>query len=159
MLPEGDHGGRIMPGYDYNTTIAEEWHVVPLRQSPGFFAVFRTTTGLLGATRTSDPTAASNWTQSTYASFDMAPLPGMTEEVRVMQRRGRDLRVWAWLRGRRSLLSTPRAAHWIIPGREGLCFPLTTLQRMAPLPLFPTVVRSPLSTRPALLAGPRPRRR
>ena len=36
MLPEGDHGGRIMPGYDYNTTIAEEWHVVPLRQSPGF---------------------------------------------------------------------------------------------------------------------------
>ena len=96
MLPDGDHGTEIMPDFAYSTTIAEEWHVVPLQQTAGFFAVFRTSTGLLGSTRTADATAASHWQNSTFASFDMQPLPGSAPEVPI-----------SWAAGWATLISFP----------------------------------------------------
>lgn len=80
LLPDGDHGAPSPAGFSPNTTVAEEWHVLPLGQqasSPGFYAIFRTNLGVLGATSTGDPTAASGWQPSAYAAYDLAtPLPG-----------------------------------------------------------------------------------
>lgn len=75
MLPSGDHGPGCI-GNDTAAAVAEEWHVIPLNSTPGYFAVFRTNQGLLGASWTADPTGATGWVKSTYASFDIPPLPG-----------------------------------------------------------------------------------
>lgn len=76
MLPEGDHGPGAPSPFPRATTVAEEWHVMPLVKTPGFFAVFRTNVGILGASWTSEPTGRTGWTESTYAEFAGAVPPG-----------------------------------------------------------------------------------
>jgi hypothetical protein len=74
LLPEGEHGPGPVGGdcaFPSNGTscVAEEWHILPLHQSPGFFAVFRTTQGFLGASHTADPTGRTGWVPSYYAQY------------------------------------------------------------------------------------------
>lgn len=52
-----------------SSCVAEEWHILPLATTPGFFAVFRTTQGYLGASHTSDPSGRTGWMPSYYAQF------------------------------------------------------------------------------------------
>eukprot|EP00045_Choanoeca_perplexa_P004307 m.37424 g.37424 ORF g.37424 m.37424 type:complete len:590 (+) comp12499_c0_seq1:1-1770(+) len=84
FLPDGDKGPACPPGYNPNTTNAEEWHVIPLAQSPGFYAVFRTNTGLLFSTRTSDATGQDGWIIPTPAQFQQPPLAGDTTNISAM---------------------------------------------------------------------------
>lgn len=49
LLPDEEHGPTAPRPFNPQTTIAEEWHVIPLQSSPGFFAVFRTSAGILGS--------------------------------------------------------------------------------------------------------------
>jgi hypothetical protein len=74
LLPEGEHGPGPVGGecaFPSNGTscINEEWHILPLHHSAGFFAVFRTTQGFLGASHTADPTGRTGWVPSYYAQF------------------------------------------------------------------------------------------
>jgi hypothetical protein len=58
LLPSGDVGlSAPVPA----TTNWEEGHVIPLSESPGFFALCRTNLGYLGAAFTADPTGSSGW--------------------------------------------------------------------------------------------------
>lgn len=69
LLPGGEHGpGPIEQhcAWPSNGTdcVAEEWHIIPLAHSSGFFAVFRTSQGVLGASHTADPAGKSGWMPS-----------------------------------------------------------------------------------------------
>ena len=61
LLPDGDEGPGAPPGFSKATTVAEEWHVLPLHKTPGFAAVYRTNVGLLGTAWTSEATAKGGW--------------------------------------------------------------------------------------------------
>ena len=74
LLPGGDHGlSPIGEACAFPSTtkqcVAEEFHVAPLFESPGFFAVFRTVTGYLGATQTADPSGSAGWAPSYHAKY------------------------------------------------------------------------------------------
>ena len=76
LLPDGDHGlapvtlgggpSCAFPARD-KACVAEEFHIVPLFETAGHFAVFRTTQGYLGATHTRDATARRGWVTAHYA--------------------------------------------------------------------------------------------
>ena len=78
LLPEGDHGAApigqacAFPSND-SSCVAEEWHIIPLAQTPGFYAVFRTSQGVLGSSRTADSTARTGWVPSSAAQFWPSP--------------------------------------------------------------------------------------
>lgn len=85
-LPDGNNGPHAPPDIAYhrlnvNTTIAEEWHIIPLRSSPGFFSIFRTSVGFLGASWTHDPTGKIGWVDSTFASFAGDSLQGTPDFI------------------------------------------------------------------------------
>ena len=78
LLPEGDHGpGPVGPSCAFPSNrsdcVAEEWHIIPLQETNGFFMVFRTTQGYLGAAKTSDPSAKTGWGPSFYARYADPP--------------------------------------------------------------------------------------
>ena len=81
FLPDGDEGPGCPQGFDPAATVAEEWHVLPLLNSSGFYAVFRTNIGLLGAAQTADPTGKTGWGASSYARFQQPPLPGSASNI------------------------------------------------------------------------------
>ena len=64
LFPAGDTGvAAPSPAMTW-----EEAHVVPLL-SGGFFSVCRTAVGYLAASKTADPTGATNWTPGSFATF------------------------------------------------------------------------------------------
>ncbi|XP_062503358.1 uncharacterized protein LOC134180262 isoform X2 [Corticium candelabrum] len=65
LLPNGDHG---IPPPGGNPNIAEEGHVMPL-PSGGFYAVFRTTQGFLGAASSPIGKHATEWTTPGFAEY------------------------------------------------------------------------------------------
>lgn len=91
LRPDGEHGPGVPPPANPNTTIAEEWHVMPMdpdrHEGGGFFAVFRTTLGILGATWTADGTARTGWATSTYAAYDL-PAPASQARLALKNPRG-----------------------------------------------------------------------
>jgi hypothetical protein len=60
LLPDGDRGIAPPGG---NPSIMEEGHIMPLvgAQNPGFYALARTTQGVLATSRTAAPDAAAGW--------------------------------------------------------------------------------------------------
>lgn len=74
LLPDGDHG--LVPvgatcafPSSAKACVAEEFHTMPLSETAGHFAVFRTTQGFLGATHTRDANARGGWVSSYYAQY------------------------------------------------------------------------------------------
>ncbi|XP_065833613.1 uncharacterized protein [Oscarella lobularis] len=65
LLPEGDHG---IPPPGGNPNIAEEGHILPL-STGGFYAVFRTTQGYLGASCSPAGMHASHWNPPSFAEY------------------------------------------------------------------------------------------
>jgi hypothetical protein len=74
LLPDGDHGAAPIGeacAYPSNASscVAEEWHIIPLERTAGFFAVFRTSQGVLGASHTADASGRTGWVPSHAAQF------------------------------------------------------------------------------------------
>ena len=67
MTPTGERGIAPPGG---NPNIGEEPHLVPLHSHPGFYTLFRTTQGFLGASEAREPTLlAAHWSPAHFAEF------------------------------------------------------------------------------------------
>ncbi|EDQ91788.1 uncharacterized protein MONBRDRAFT_22941 [Monosiga brevicollis MX1] len=132
LLPDADDGPTAPTPFDSAKVVAEEWHVVPLAQSPGFFAVFRTSTGYLGATKTADPTGRAGWEPSSLATYDAQPLPGYRANATTSLKNprgpitlkrfqnGRYLLLWYFnsASGYTAGARSSRNPYWLSSGRE-----------------------------------------
>ena len=133
LLPDGDHGpGPVgaQCAFPSNASdcVAEEWHIIPLTLTKGFFAVFRTTQGFLGSARTADPSGRTGWQPSTYAQYMHRFQPSALKNPRgpiTLKRfsNGKYLMLWyndgsATFGHSKGEMFNNRMPYWLSAGRE-----------------------------------------